>query len=168
MRGLGFVLLLACLGCGGGSGAFDASDASPRFRLDVVSIPVDVSVVDAPYVDPAVCGQGWPEYKVMIALDPVDAGACASRPTVPCESDGGVAFQLTGQMRALVQGVCRGPLHASFYRVVFSEGCATHLCLWGAADSAAIRACLPTALSASRFACAEAVPYWEDGESTLP
>jgi hypothetical protein len=168
MRRLGLLLVLASWGCGSGgstdAASFDASDGS-LLGLDVTGAPVDLSPLDAPFVDPAVCGVGFPAYTTMIALGLVDAGSCFDRPTVPCDDGGG--NQLVGQMTDVVYG-CDGHFLESYYRVVFSEGCPTYLCLGGGADTAAIRACLPSALNASRFACAEGVPFWRAGSTGLP
>ena len=160
MRSWALVFFSLSLGCGRSTLSKDSaapldeggsdSNLAPDADLCAYSLgyPPDASLCAPP--------AGWG-----IVLDlGVDAGSCASRPTIPCN---GSCDQLVAN---LVNNCGEWPDENELY-VTFSHGCANHLYLPASLADFPTVACLAQTLDASHFACADRVACWEYLTSTL-
>lgn len=100
----------------------------------------------------------------------LDAGACETRPTVPCDSDGGARATLDNQLWDLLMNKCGVYMLEKTVVVSFSGGCASQLYFssppppdWP--DTAIT--CFVRELQSSHFACADLIPCWTATYSLL-
>ena len=167
MRGRVLVFSLFFISCGSSNSRKDsaAPDLIQQSAFDAGS---DTNSIGSDLViDGGSCGPLQGSRGLSYDLDlSADAGSCDSRPTVPCGGTGEAGPPLDSQMMALLDG-CGGLHNESKISVAFSQGCADHLYLGTFNDPSGLMACLAQALQASHFACAENIPCWGFGVSTL-
>jgi hypothetical protein len=170
MRNWLAVLVLLCGACGSAAkptdGAITDSPFGPELGMSFPDMdPCGYWAGQQFSADAAACTP-VPEYAAVYDLRlGVDAGACESRPTVPCDEACGPGPTLYSQVIRLLGKCLAGE---SAFVVTFSQGCADRLHLetpYYRPDE--IAACVEQALSPSRFACAEQVPCWQWSYSTL-
>jgi len=176
MRYACLAFALASAACGNSIRSWDSAvvDSNPPL-LDVVitSVPdsklrVDVDPCSLPLqTDPELCSHGYYQRGSRYDLSlSVDAGNCNDRPTVAC--DGTCAGPTLYSQMMQVIGSCGFVPTESSAGVTFSQGCAQQVFLENPGyNEEAVTACILSALSASKFACAEQFPCWGLEFSTL-
>jgi hypothetical protein len=165
------VLVLLLCGCGSSPNSRDSASPrdSPSFDLTLVST-IDADLCSRALgwnlpTDAASCVSAQGNGVVYDLSRGVDAGGCASRPTVPCSGVCGAGPTLYTQIMERIGRCLTGE---STFIVTFSEGCADHLYLeTHYYDPDSMVACVSDALGTAHFLCAEQVPCWQWSESTI-